>query len=269
MQLHQVPSRIVRGSRGVVFSATGDHYTTLARRAARTLRQAMPRAAIDLFTDQDVDDPVFDQIHQLAESWFRPKIHAIRQTRFEHNILLDADVLVLQDISELFDVLEFCDIAGALARVRTAVMMRPQDGVPRCLPPINSGVLALRASQMMDDFSQAWEGALRETEAPVDQGLLRSLLYNNDIKLLPLGEEYNLIQLALLDNWNPSFGAIRVLHVRSLHQGPPGDPFQPFSVADAIGPERARLVQKMLSTEDQNGAVRIELLDQVGDTPAA
>ena len=54
--------------RGFVFAATSPRYTIMAQRAARNLRMVMPEAQVDLFTDQDIDDPVFDQIHKV-DGW--------------------------------------------------------------------------------------------------------------------------------------------------------------------------------------------------------
>jgi hypothetical protein len=83
------------------------------------------------------------------------------------------------------------------------------------------------------------------------------------LKFLPLGVEYNLIQLGMLDNWNPSAGAIRILHIRDLHKGPPGDPLQPFDLVESIGPRRARIVELSQLTEEADGAVRLHLADAV------
>lgn len=72
--------------KGFVFAATGDICVTLARRAARSLRLVHPGAEIDLFTDVRVDDSVFNQVHRLSESWFRPKMEAVLKSRFERTI---------------------------------------------------------------------------------------------------------------------------------------------------------------------------------------
>ena len=62
------------GTIGFVFAATGDKYVTLARRAARTLKQVMPDVPVDLFTDLPVSDPTLSQIHSLETATHRPKI---------------------------------------------------------------------------------------------------------------------------------------------------------------------------------------------------
>ncbi|GGD25642.1 hypothetical protein [Sinisalibacter lacisalsi] len=138
--------------KGFVFATTGESYTILARRAARSLRAVMPRAAIDLFTDQAVDDVVFDQIHGLAHNGHRPKMEALRRSRFARTIYLDADVMVLTDISEVFDLLDGYDLAAALGGNRSQQMVPPDDGLPRAFPVVNSGVIAARSSPRLAAF---------------------------------------------------------------------------------------------------------------------
>lgn len=246
----QLPAWVEPGTRGFVFATTGEMYTILARRAARNLRQCMPECSIDLFTDQTVEDPVFDKVHALGHSWFRPKMQTLRESRFEYSIVLDADIIVVADISEVFEVLDRCDIAGAEASVsRQREMIPPDQGVPRCFQPVNSGFLAVRASQKLCDFSESWEKAVRESGSRFDQPALRTLLYEGHLRFMPLGSEYNLIDIDRLDIWGKIRGAPRVLHVRDLHQRPSGDPNMPFSLSEAIGEQRATHVDRLIKAD--------------------
>ncbi len=161
MQNENTTAGMVPSSEGFVFATTGEEYTTLARRAARTMRAVMPGCNIDLFTDQSIDDDVFDQIHRLDHGWFRPKMQAIRESRFERTVVMDADMVVVADISEVFQVLDHCDIAAVEGASRQEKFIPPDDPVPRCVPPINSGFLAVRASSRLNAFAQAWENDVR------------------------------------------------------------------------------------------------------------
>ena len=237
------------GTQGFVFATTGETYTILARRAARNLRLLMPGCSIDLFTDQPVEDLVFDRIHPLGHSWFRPKMQALRESRFERSIVLDADIIVVADISEVFQLLDRCDIAGVEGVVRSLPMMSSESEVPRCLPPINSGFLAVRASQKLCEFTISWENDVRERASSADQPAFRSHLYHSDLRFLPLGGEYNLIAIGRLDTWGKAAGAPRVLHVPDLHNRPPGNPEVPFSLVEAIGDIRAAHVERLIAAD--------------------
>jgi hypothetical protein len=230
-------------SRGFVFAATGPLYTVLARRAARTLRAAMPGAAIDLFTDQEVDDATFDRVHALGDGFFRPKMEAMRRSRFERTVTLDADVLVLVPVPEMFDILDACDVACApdVFRIR-----RPDP--TRAFTMLNSGVVVHRKSPEIEAFFGAWEAEVRKG-ARKDQGLFRRLLFTSGLRFLPLGYEYNFMHLNFLYTWAPEMGAPRILHAAHLHRQDPGNPEEPFGLRQVLGAGKARLVEWLLASD--------------------
>ena len=90
---------------GVIFVATGMGYLELAQQAARSLRATNPGLPVDLFTDMvDADENgIFDQVHPVPSSHPRVKIECLPLARFERVLFLDCDVLVLADLSDLFD----------------------------------------------------------------------------------------------------------------------------------------------------------------------
>ncbi|WP_187793511.1 hypothetical protein [Paracoccus amoyensis] len=211
----------------------------------------MPDALIDLFTDQPVNDPVFSRIHVLDHGFFRPKMEAIRRTRFDKTIILDADILVTADLSEVFAILDKYEMAGVQALIRTKGMMHVRGRMPpRCFPVINTGFLAVRKSDRITAFTEAWESRVRETGTPVDQPYFRSSLYESDLSFLSLPVEYNLIQLSALDNWNEKSGAPRVLHSRRLHGAAnPGDPLQPYGLEEVLGSKRAAKFRTLIAKD--------------------
>lgn len=246
-----LPSCVEKGTEGFVFATTGEKYTVLARRAARTIRQHMPNCNIDLFTDQDISDDVFNRIHHLDHGWFRPKMQAIRESRFERSVILDADIVITTDISEVFQILDKCDIAGVEAVYRGSYMMQTEGGVPRCFPPVNSGFLVVKASNKLCRFASKWQEDVRDRNLKKDQPALRELLYNErDLKFCHLGAEYNLICGYRLDSWRQELGAPRVLHVPKLHMKPPGDPTSPITLADALGSKQVSKIEKLLESDD-------------------
>ena len=249
MHSDESPVPIVPGSRGFVFATTGKQYTRLARRAARTMRQIMPHCIIDLFTDQPIRDTVFDQIHALDDDWFRPKMRAIRDSRFERTVVMDADMVVVADISDLFQVLDEYDIAGVEAKSRVENMIGVDAVVPRCVPPINTGLLVVRASARLRTFAQVWEDDVRASKSKIDQPSFRRLLYQSDLRYCPIGSEYNTLWLEVLHIWPEAHGAPRILHVRGLHKRPAGDPKTPFSLKEAIGDARAQRVEQLLGSD--------------------
>ena len=233
---------------GFVFATTGLLYTTLARRAARSLRQVMPDAQIDLFTDLAIADDVFDEIHRLEEDFFRPKMEAVRRSRFDRTIYLDADIVVLADVSELFDLLDRFDLAGCQGWSRLPDVL-DNGAIPRAFPMLNGGLIGVRKNEATLKFFHDWEVMVRETGAIIDQKCYRDTLFASDISFVVVPMEYNLIYLQMLDAWTPVLGAPRILHFRDLHRADPGDPHRPFDLQVLLSPQRLALVRELLAKD--------------------
>lgn len=234
---------------GFVFATTGHSYNVLARRAARTLREAMPDAQIDWFTDSTEPDTVFDGIHPLDAVHSRPKMEAIRRSRFARTVYLDADVIVLADIGELFDLLDRWEFAACHGFSRLKAATHADDGVPRCFPNINSGVIACRNTERVADLMTVWARDWQQSSARYDQPILRRLLYRSEIEMMILPMEYNLIVPALLDGWGAALGAPRILHARQLQKQPPGDPSTPLTLREALPEDRAAHVERLILSD--------------------
>jgi len=83
-------------TQGFVCAATGhDVYRQLAIRSAKSLRAQCPEALIDFYTDVPVDTDVFNEVHLIPDSWFRPKIDALIHSRFHQTVYIDTDTFVI------------------------------------------------------------------------------------------------------------------------------------------------------------------------------
>lgn len=236
-------------TRGFVFAATGEKYVTLARRAAHTLRLATPDAQIDIFTDQDVSDTVFNQVHQLEISSRRPKLEVLRRSRFDKTIMLDADVVCLMDFSELFDLLEHAHLGAVHDVIRRRDHLFPHPGIPRAHPVFNTGLLLFRKSHEVQSFARKWSESMERSQSLIDQPSFRRLVWTTQIPFVSIPREYNVIQLLELYSWGGSMGAPRVLHVQDLHRRDPGDADQPFNL-DAILPKKMAEHLRLLIEHD-------------------
>lgn len=234
-------------TRGFVFATTGEKYTNAARKAARNLRQAMPEAQIDLFTNQKIEDAVFDRIHPIKTDFFRPKMEAMLNSRFDRSIYLDSDVIVLCDVTEIFDVLDFSDLAMAHARSREQKFMR-DDSVPRAFPVLNAGVIAFRRTREVKGLFTEWLRKMQETGAEVDQGWLRDLMYHRRKSFVTLPIEYNTIELQRLSYWPLNNGAPRLLHILPLNDAA-DDPSTPFDVEKFLPPRQFEKLQQLIEAD--------------------
>lgn len=234
-------------TRGFIFATTGEKYTIAARKAARNLRTAMPEAQIDLFTNQKVEDAVFDCIHPIKNDFFRPKMEAMLNSRFDRSVYLDSDVIVLCDVTEMFDVLDFSDLAMAHALSREQKFMY-DDSVPRAFPVLNAGVIAFRRTREVTGLFTEWLRKMQETGAEFDQGWLRELMYHRRKSFVTLPIEYNTIELRRLSNWPLKNGAPRLLHIMSLHDAVE-DPSSPFDVQKFLPPLWFERLQQLIAAD--------------------
>ena len=205
---------------GFIFATSGAGYTDLARRAAATLKACCPTYPIDLFTDQEVSDPVFDRIVPLDWIWFRPKIEALRRSRFRKTIYLDADLYVLADISDIFAVLNNFDFAAAHDLSMNAVPNRRiwRETLPLAFPQVNAGLIGLKRSSATARLLDQWRAAMIESAAITDQPILRELLFHSKLRIAILPAFYNLMEFDLARVWTSMFPAPRVIHHYRLHQ---------------------------------------------------
>ncbi len=126
----------------------------------------------------------------------------------------------------------------------------PHD--PSSLNPVDTGLLAFRASQALYAFSRAWEQGINANSAQVDQPSLRDLVQRCELTFGTLGPAYTSLEPDRLDVWTAAMGAPRILRLRSPHAHRPGDPQTPYDLDEAIGETRARQVRALLRQRPAN-----------------
>jgi hypothetical protein len=234
---------------GFVFATTGERYTGLARRSAANLRQVMPEAQIDLFTDQAVTDTTFDRIHPVTPGFFRPKMEALANSRFDRTVYLDADVIALTDVSEIFDLLDRFDIAGAHTQYRNTVLAVEDGSVPDTFPQINGGVLAVKHSPAMRALMVRWEEIVRETKAEFDQPGLRRLLWESDLRLAVLPMEYNFKCMNFIEVIDGRHLAPRLMHITEVNATEKWKETGAFTLDELLGVRRSDQIRGLLASK--------------------
>jgi hypothetical protein len=229
---------------GFIFAATGEKYAGLARRAARNLRQVMPQAQIDFFTDQPVEDTTFDRIHPVTARFFRPKMEALARSRFERTVYLDSDAIALADLSELFTVLDRFDIAGAhMQYPNTTLAIDPE--IPDSFPQINAGVLAVKRSPAVLALIEDWGRIVRNTGASFDQPSLRRLLWDSQLRVAILPMEYNFKCMTFIEVLDGRHRAPKVMHFSELNATEKWREQGPLTLDELIGARRADQVRRL------------------------
>ncbi|MBN9887534.1 hypothetical protein [Salipiger abyssi] len=215
----------------------------------------MPDLPIDLFTDQAVTDDVFDRVWPLElGGFFRPKLEAMQKSRFDQTLLLDSDLFVLKSIEDVFEILDFCDIAGAQGINREKKMMGDSNEIPRSFPLINCGLLVFTKGDAIRSFADEWKKRVISTNAKYDQPAFRQMLYEGWARFQSLPQEYNVINLEYLYAWRKVQGAPRVLHCQNLHRQDLKDPHKPFILDEVLDKDQTQWVKQLLAEEDNGVA---------------
>lgn len=237
---------------GAVITAFGTPYVDLAFQAARSLRATNPDLPVDLFTEAPVDPGPFDRVHVLADVWIRSKIDAMRLSRFERTVYLDADLLVLADLGDVFEVLDRFDFALCHDQLRNSVHARREYRVPlpNTYPQFNGGVVGFRRSPETRAFLDTWKAAIQDHGISKDQPSLRELLWQSDLRVATLPPEYNLWDLAQIDVMRPRHHAApRIIH-SNLFVQKPLPPAGKDILGHYIGRARARKARILLKADE-------------------
>ena len=236
---------------GVLFVATGAGYRQLAARAAASVARVSPGLPIDLATDEPVEPGDFATVTLLDDPWFRSRIDAMAATRFERTLHLDADVLAVADLRDVFEVLDRFDIALAHDQARNSpaantVWRRP---LPAAFPQFNGGVIAYRRTPEVLGFLGRWAEAMRAPGMRKDQPSLRELLWESGLRIATLPPEYNLLDLGAVRRWDRFRPAPRLIHHYRFHKHFTGGRREVASVEDLLGPMTAARLPMMLAAD--------------------
>ena len=105
---------------GVIYIATGKElFLKEAKISAKSVRKYNKNIGISIFVDEknqfEDNENLFDSIHfvEKPEHGFGDKIYAMKNTPYQKTIYLDCDTVVVDDISEIYNMLEKYDIAAS------------------------------------------------------------------------------------------------------------------------------------------------------------
>jgi len=159
-------------TRGVIYIATGHKYIEQFMVSLDSLRQFNPDLPVTLFTNQHVgirDARVREEHYSFSDELWRDRIQILRdRAPYDYNLYIDADFLILDDLSDLFVLLDRFDFAVAHADVRRACPVREHLGIPDSFPEFAGGTQLFRkpaTTSVVREFFDWWLKCFDEHKA--------------------------------------------------------------------------------------------------------
>jgi hypothetical protein len=206
---------------GVLYIAAGEAYARAAIDSARSVKACLPGLPIDICTDSPdvLAAGVFDRVEIIDSPHRRSKVDYLVRTRFERTLYLDTDTRVVDDVSDLFQLLDRFDIALAHAHARNkrTHVEQWQLSLPPSFPQLNGGVILYKRSERTLDFFRDWSNAYHEAGFSKDQTTLRELIWSSDLRLYILPPEYNIRYEKYVRIWSEGEATPKILHYRRFH----------------------------------------------------
>ncbi|WP_340101727.1 hypothetical protein [Salinibaculum salinum] len=196
---------------GILYVATGEEYINEAIQSARQTRAIMD-FPIALVSHRDVDADVFDEviIDSTPQYSYVDKPRNLPRTPFDRTLFLDTDVFLVDDVSELFDVLDHFDLAAAVDPNEAALRLKEFeyfDSLPAGIPEYNTGVILYDKSLVENNFFETWVSYHSDCHIH-DQPSFRKTLSVIPVRFTAISTVYN-----CLINWPMQVtGEVKILH---------------------------------------------------------
>ena len=185
----------------------------MARLTAISLKEMHPGMKMTLFTNlptEPSDLLLFDDIKTssgpLGNLWAY-KHKCLENTPYDRTLHIDADTYVMDNVSEVFDVLDVFDLAIPIS---TWYMKNDNVNIPMCFPELAGGFFTWMNNDRMKSFFGQISDICRENDSNNDEWVIKEVLYNSNIRFFILPDEYN----CLVRHPNYLYGNIKIAHGR-------------------------------------------------------
>lgn len=207
-------------TKGIIYIASGSKYIKQAINSAESVRKYHPNLPITLFTNENPENDIFDNIVHLDYDLTEKGDSILTEEHivYEKNLFLDADTRVCGDISEIFDILERFQIVAAHNEARSwyhsSIYKKHNINIPESFPEYNTGVLGYTDSSQVRSLFESWSNYHSEFGYNRNQPAFRLALYNSSLRLGTLPPEYNFMTHTV----GFASGNVKILHQGSSNE---------------------------------------------------
>ena len=191
---------------GILYIAFGDFYLASTILSIETLKKTnnLPVTLVSNINinieemvcwNSEIDKFIYVEAKDSENRKY--KTNMINFARHKKNLFLDSDSLVLDDLSNLFMWLDFCDLV--IRPYRKDRITGWVSGIPvtengfsvRDFPHFNGGVIGFNRNQIAKEFFYNWNRRFLQSGLTIDQVSLVDAIVNTNIRILPISSDWN------------------------------------------------------------------------------
>jgi len=242
-------------NKGVVYVANSKEYLREAEASARQLKRTNPSINFSVLTNRSTNFE-FDKVIPIPSEnrGFEDKIRYLTESPYDQTLFLDSDTYVIDDISNLFELLGSYQIGFCIER---GYKEHQYNQLPNCYPEYNTGVLLFQNDKKFDQFSEIWLDEYKKLNKHLsihDQPAFALAVYKTKINFVVLPQEFN-FRFAFGGYANSK---IKILHGRistiSTRREPP---YAISNISDIVN----KYSQKRLISENGSRGVTIRYVN--------
>jgi hypothetical protein len=200
---------------GVIYTAIGAKYIEQAKLSAKSIKNFCPELSISVYTDnlEQAKCDFFDEVI-LVEKINSPKHQRMldrllnwSKSPYDYTLALDTDTYILDDIQELFAVLEKFDLAICHGHNRVKRYWRTildnisLDSIPYAFAPVQGGLFLYKKSDQVEKFLQDLILLYKQKQVIDDQVSIRELIWQSNLRVYILPPEYDFNSIEDLKRW--------------------------------------------------------------------
>jgi lipopolysaccharide biosynthesis glycosyltransferase len=183
--------------RGLIYIVFGQKALNMAKISFKSFKQHNPQVPVTIFTDLPDMAKDFDYIHEYSNEelldidclfkrtnkFSSLKVRFLKMSPYDQTLYLDADTFVKGDLDEIFTLLDTYEFVVTLDSDKRSDGKKMYNINLTSNDPtlVNCGVFAYKKTNIIEQFLDLWWSAFLEDTTKNEQGVLRSLLRNNEI----------------------------------------------------------------------------------------
>jgi hypothetical protein len=205
-------------TQGIIYTAIGQKYIEEAKLSAKSVKNFCPSMNITLFTDtpEQVLCDFFDQVLKTENTksptnqYMIDRLNVLLKTPYDYTLALDTDTYIMDDLSEMFKILNRFDLALCHGHMRFARYVQAVQQkqalpeIPEAMSTVNGGLILYNKNPITLKFLEDLIILYKAKQYYDDQISIRELLWTSDLRFYVLPREYNFNSLEDLKRWERS-----------------------------------------------------------------